>query len=314
MNTETTAATTTETESAITITPVEGTALHHRYRGQTSAQPAHVELDCDTGKLSASHNTEIGSGVPVKVWHSRTLRWRIPALTAEAANALLEEIAPLCERIVAGYEKVWDGNNHVGQFDDDAIAARDEVYALCDRNWSEGEVIEVWDAADWYGAVGRVEAQANSLGITATTTDEELAVIEEREENEAAPRLLEGLARHLKTLRQHAIDTTPSADDIDVSGTYTIDESSLAGMDAHDLGAVIVEAARRLGAEVDYDVTETAIGDGCEGVEGRDVERFRSLAAAAFEALCSASGSIDGALARMEGSKTIPTLAQIGEV
>lgn len=206
MNTETTAAATTETEteSAITITPVAGTALHHRYRGQTSAQPAHVELDCDTGELSASHNTEIGSGVPVKVWHSRTLRWRIPALTAEAANALLEEIAPLCERIVAGYEKVWDGNNHVGQFDDDAIAARDEVYALCDRNWSEGEVIEVWDAADWYGAVGRVEAQANSLGITATTTDEELAAIEEREENEAAPRLLEGLSRHLKMLRDEA--------------------------------------------------------------------------------------------------------------
>lgn len=305
---------TAETESTITITPVEGTALHHRYRGQTSAQPCHVELDCDSGELSASHNAEIGSGVPVKVWHSRTLRWRIPALTAEAANALLEEIAPLCERIVAGYEKVWDGSNHVGQFDDDATEARDAVHALCDRNWGEGEVIEAWDARDWYGAAGGFESQVSALGITATTTDEELAAIEEREENEAAPRLLQGLGTHIKMLRQHAIDAAPANSDLDVSGTYTIDESSLAGMDAHDLGAVIVEAARRLGAEVDYDVTETAVGDGCEGVDGADVERFRTLAAAAFEALCGASGSIDGALDRLEQGKAIPTLAQLGEV
>lgn len=192
------------TTTTVNITPVEGAEMHHQYPGQTSPQPCHVELNCDARELSASHNTEIGSGVPVAVWHHRTLRWRIPALTAEAANALLEEIAPLCERIVAGYKTVWDGSNHVGQFDDDATAARDEVYSLCDREWGEGEVIEVWHAADWFGGLGSREVQRDETGISAETSDEALAAIVEREASDAHPRIIEGLERYLAGLRNEA--------------------------------------------------------------------------------------------------------------
>lgn len=190
--------------SSITIVPIVGDALYHRYRGQTS--PVYVQLACDTGQLTAFYSGEIGSGVPSHVWHQRTLRWKIPALTEGAANTLLGEIEPEAERIKEGYERVWDGHNHVGQYDNDATDAIEAVASLCDREWSEGEVIEVWDASDWYGALGGREAQARDLGITSTTTDDEITGIAEREENNASPRVIEGLRRHLEWLRETAED------------------------------------------------------------------------------------------------------------
>jgi hypothetical protein len=198
--------TTTEqaTESTITIEEVEGTDLHLKYRGQHGAQPVYVQLDCDSATLSAAASGEIGSGIPMRAWHGRWQRWTIPALTAEAANGLLAEILPLAERIVAGYYCRWDGHNHVGRFDDDAAEASEGVSALCDRDW-DGQTIEVWDACDWYGAAGGDDSQRSALGITAATTDDELVAIEEREEREAHPRLIEGLGRHLTMLRDEAL-------------------------------------------------------------------------------------------------------------
>lgn len=202
----TSAATETLAPSAVTIDPVKGFAdLHQQYRGQTSPQPCHVQLACDTGTLTASYDGIIGSGVPSHVWHARTLRWSIPCLTADAANALLSEVLPIAERIVAGYELVWDGNNHVGEYDEDAEAAREEMAALLDgRQFGESEVIEVWDAGDWYGSIGGHDAQRESLGITAETTDEEIDAIEAREDAAAEARVIEGLRRYLDGLRDEA--------------------------------------------------------------------------------------------------------------
>ena len=154
------------TESAITITPVEGDELYRRYRGETSQQPVYVSLDCETGELSAAASSIIGSGAPMDVFNGIVRRWRIPALTENAANALLAEIAPLAERVVAGFERVFDGSSHVGKYDDDAIDAIGEILDLCDRDWSD-QTIEAWDAADWFGGVGGRDAQRASLGITA---------------------------------------------------------------------------------------------------------------------------------------------------
>ncbi len=198
--------TTAAIESAVTVKPVANTYdLHQHYRGQTSAQPCHVELDCEAGTLTADYNGEIGNGVPVAVWHGRTLRWTIPCLTADAANALLDEVLPIAERIVAGYSRRWDGHNHVGEFDADAEAAREEMAALLDgREFGEGEKVEAWDAGDWFGAVGSRDAQRRELGITAATSDEELDAIETREDNAAGARIITGLRRHLDGLRDEA--------------------------------------------------------------------------------------------------------------
>lgn len=192
-------------ENLVTVTPVEGDALHLQYRGQNGTQPAFVVLNCAAAELTAEACSIIGCGWPMDVHNGIVRRWRIPALTETAANALLAEIAPLAERVVAGFERVWDGNDHVGEFDDDATAAIERIGSLCDRDWSD-QTIEVWDAADWYGGVGGRDAQRSSLGITAETTDEELAAIIEREERNAAPRIIEGSGRYITRLRDEAND------------------------------------------------------------------------------------------------------------
>lgn len=192
----------------IAITYVEGrTALHHQYPGQSQPQGAYVELDCETGALSADWNGEIGNAVPARVWHGHTRRWTIPALKARAANALLDEIEPLAQRVCDGYSSEWDGSNHVARFDDDAAAALEEIHALCDGADSE-DAVSVWDAADWYAGIGSRDTQRAALGITGATTDEELAAIVAREEADAEASCdadgVEGIADYLERLRDEA--------------------------------------------------------------------------------------------------------------
>jgi hypothetical protein len=199
--------------TTITTHSVTGTELHHRYPSQTSPQGVAVYLDCETGDLSAETNPEIGNAVPVREYHGHVLAWTIPALKAGPANDLLAEIEPLAERVCDGYSSEWDGNNHVARFDDDAREAIEAIEALCERAVSDaenGDGLNVWEASDWFGGVGSLAMQADALGITADTTDEELAAIVTREEETAAgePECdgIEGCAEHLERVRQAAID------------------------------------------------------------------------------------------------------------
>ncbi len=222
MTTETITATTeTTADATIEIVYVESdTELHHRYRGQASAQGCYVWLNCKTSKLGASHDSEIGNAVPFAVHHGHTRRFTIPALKAAPANELLEEIAPLAARVVAGYSSEWDGSNHVADFDDDAEAAIDEIDTLCQRivdRADDSEQVSVWDAADWFGGVGDHDQQRKALGITVETTDEQLDEIETREEasvkGEGAD-VIEGLRSHLEALRTEVIDAAIEAGDV----------------------------------------------------------------------------------------------------
>ncbi|MDO9016121.1 MAG: hypothetical protein Q8S73_12605 [Deltaproteobacteria bacterium] len=198
--------------TTIETLPVTGTELHLQYPGQTSPQDVHVCLDAETGRLWAAASGEIGNGVPVRVYHGHVQRWSIPALKGDAANALLEEIEPLAARVCDGYWSRWDGSNHVAAFDDDASEAIEEIQALCEQAEAakdEHTTVNVWAAADWLGGIGNAAAQASTLGITAATTDDELAAIETRVEGEADGEgvdSLTGLRRHLEWLRSEAID------------------------------------------------------------------------------------------------------------
>lgn len=190
----------------IEITGVSGSYLYHRYPGQTEAQGCHVELDCESGELTADYDTEIGNAVPMRVWHGHTQRWGIPALRGEACNELLEQLAPLAQRVCDGYRSEWDGSNHVARFDADAEAAREEIARLCERA-DDRDVLCVWDAADWYAAVGSRGQQRAALGITAATTDAELDAIVGREREQAASDgvdEVEGLRGYLTGLRDEA--------------------------------------------------------------------------------------------------------------
>jgi hypothetical protein len=192
------------TMSTITILPVEGTELYCHYAKQTQRQPCYVQLDCQTGVLSASYNVEIGSGSPARVFNGLAVRWTIPALKADAANDLLAEIKPLAERVVAGFFSEWSGGNEVGRFNADAGAACDEIRLLCDRMGGERVEMNVWDAVSYFAPLGNDLECAQTLGIQRNTSDTELKAIAEREVATAASNdidLIDGLAEYLEKLR-----------------------------------------------------------------------------------------------------------------
>lgn len=180
----------------------DGIALYTRFPGQTAPQPCFVELDCDKRTLTAESNPEIGNAVPVHVWHHRILRWTIPCLTDDAVNALLDELADDAGIVCDGYTCEWDGSDHVGRYTDDAEAAMERIREACARDWSEADQVRVWTADEWYQSEG-FEAQIASLGITAETTDEQIAEIAEREEEAASAEghTVEGIEKHMEWLR-----------------------------------------------------------------------------------------------------------------
>lgn len=197
------------TATTVEITPVTGNELFRHYRGQTSPQSCYVSLDCRSGKLSAAYNPEIGNAVTTAEYHGHIRSWSIPCLRETPANALLEQIEPLAERVVVGYRNEWNGSNHVAAFDEDALEAIDKIAVLCEGvDASEG--VRAWDAGDWLTASGntRREVVCQELGITAETTDEEIAAIESRVEEEARATgeadVLTGTAAYLRGLRDEA--------------------------------------------------------------------------------------------------------------
>lgn len=132
----------------------EAAPLYHKYPREFNPQPAYIEMDED-GEVRADYSGEIGNAVPMYVWHRRTLRWRIDAAAnGDSLADFLEsdEARALLERIHAGHEVDWDGNNHSGSLDDDAQAASDELDSILEEDWQRPyDTTEVWDAANWLG-------------------------------------------------------------------------------------------------------------------------------------------------------------------
>lgn len=187
----------------IEVERVEGVDLYCRYPRQTEPQGCHVELDCESRRLRAAFDVEIGNAVPMRVYHQRALRWGIPAMKADAANVLLASIVPLAERVVAGYSCEWDGSNHVGRYSDDAEGACDEIESLCEMV-GEDERLVVWDAAEWFDALGGWARQAAELGVRPDTSDETLSALEQQLQAEACTEgvdMIEGLDDFLAELR-----------------------------------------------------------------------------------------------------------------
>jgi hypothetical protein len=178
---------------AIDIKPVKGTELYLRYPRQSAPQPCHVELDArGEGSLTASPDPVVGSGVPFDVYHQHVLRVALSRpLRADAANRLLAELAPLAERVVAGYSREWDGQNVVARYTDDAIAAHAEIERRCDLMGDDGEALVIWAASDYYAPLergsgdARLAAVGREIGITARTSDARLAVIQQAELDKA---------------------------------------------------------------------------------------------------------------------------------
>jgi len=193
------------TDTAITVQIrriTDETELFCWYDGQSEPQPAYLNLDLEDGELFCDYNGNIGSGVSAAEYHGRIRTIRIPTLTGEAANTLMDEVAPIAQRVLNGASIEWDGNNHVGVLTDDAQAAWDELTSAVAEHTSGADTVDGLDAADWYSG----EDPAEELGLTADTTDEELAAIEKTAEADIKAHALgtvvvQGLDRYLAGLR-----------------------------------------------------------------------------------------------------------------
>ena len=115
--------------------------VFHQYSGQCFPQNAYLEFDpSQAGELvlTADYSGEIGNAVPMDVWHSRILRFKIPSqVTLKALKELRsdERLARMLEQLKGGYEVIWNGNNYVGQFDSDTYHGicqyvEEQLYAL----------------------------------------------------------------------------------------------------------------------------------------------------------------------------------------
>jgi hypothetical protein len=210
----------------------EPDALHCQYPGQNRLQDAYIQLDLETGIMSADYNGEIGGGIPFSVFHGRTRRWTIPVLTADAANSVMEDWVPTAQRILDGAEIEWNGHNHVAVLTDDAREA-DEILG---RAMDAGELddlpnVETLNADDWYSGVSRSEV-ISQAGITGETTDDELAAIVTAEEEEAAScgeggnvSIPDGFDEYLRALRDDLRDEFTAALLFDLDGiAYEIED------------------------------------------------------------------------------------------
>lgn len=176
----------------VTINQVEEIdALYCKYPGQYEPQPVELSLDTRTGVLSCGYDPNIGGGTTFDHLNRLILSVQIPALTAESANWLMAEVLPLAQQVLDGADQDWDGNNTIGVFTDAATSAWDEIVEMCSED-QLGNVRSVfaWDVADWF--TDGDEVNIETLGITAHTTDQELADLAAAEVVNAASTSPEG--------------------------------------------------------------------------------------------------------------------------
>ncbi len=101
--------------------------LTFTYRSQTNPQPICADI-LDDGTVHVFGNPEIGNAVPMDVYHGIIQRVGVWGVSTQAeAREWYRSNKTLIQRIVAGMDKRWDGNNFVGTLTDDARRALDTL-------------------------------------------------------------------------------------------------------------------------------------------------------------------------------------------
>ena len=152
--------------------------LYQRYPGQTNPQPAYIQIDED-GNVSAGYSGETGNAVPSTVWHRRTLQWPVqPSVRGDVLADFLDspEIVALLERVHAGHQVEWDGNNHVGRLNDDAQAAAFEIESAI---YSADDCVSVWDTAEWLFNLGSLADHWSGQPLATAVAEIEAVAINE---------------------------------------------------------------------------------------------------------------------------------------
>lgn len=208
--------------------------VYHRYRGQTRAQPAFIEMDED-GAVGVDWDGIIGGGIPFKVRQGRTLRWSIPnTLTGAALADFLgrEDVQALLERINLGHFIELSCGDYVLRLTHDAVYAQLAFERLCETAWDDSDHAHVWTCEHFLPDLRPVDAEGNVTGwrdgdaagirlnsyatLPANATDEKIAKIAEYLESDAKADgiiLEDSMADFLKrALNEFAGRTTKTVD------------------------------------------------------------------------------------------------------
>ena len=164
-------------------------------------QTPYIELDLTSPDKQIHIDTYCQiDGTPISVWHGVVRRYYLSPYTD--AEALTSDINAgvfddLFQRIVDGSEVEWDGNNFVGRLNEDAREAEEELEQLLE-DYVDGS-IGLWDAGEWLQ-----DSSDEELGVTAASTDDELAkkARELEEEARAEGAIVVWLEDELKERRQ----------------------------------------------------------------------------------------------------------------
>lgn len=160
--------------TTLTIIPPDDAAdLHHDPSGMGTPWPIELVLSLERRELTVRHVAS-DTATPIEVHTGRELVWQVPLMRRDAYEALLGEVAPLAERILADSEVVYDGGQgaHVGRLGPDAETARDEITQLVDE-WQltdDERVVEI-SVGEW--AREHTDDPREMYGITADTTPDE---------------------------------------------------------------------------------------------------------------------------------------------
>lgn len=126
-------------------------------------------LDARDGECGVSQKYRDNS-TPIEVYHGHIRVHTIDGHPHEDdIRHDLEACADLVQRVLAGYESVWDGHNHVAHYTEDAEAAWESLCHILDCNLS---YYEYWEVNDWIDEPMRSE-------VTADTTDAEVKELAE---------------------------------------------------------------------------------------------------------------------------------------
>ncbi len=156
-------------------------ALFHRYPSEPDPQPVNLVIDLRDGTVFCDWKNEPGrTCMPASVFHGRVRWYRIPVLTAAAANRLLDDALPYAQRILTGSHIDFDGSNHVGYLNDDAASAEVALTDMIERRYPDDaaspDAVTEWQAADFFSGSDDDDA-CDEYNITAETSDEQLTAI-----------------------------------------------------------------------------------------------------------------------------------------
>ncbi len=89
--------------------------LYQKYDSQNEAQPAYIELDLETGSLTADYDSNVGGGTSEDKWNQRVLTWDLNAQTSvDDIKSILEENKPYFQTILDSSEIVHKDGNRIG--------------------------------------------------------------------------------------------------------------------------------------------------------------------------------------------------------